>query len=71
MCLNLEVINEFQKHNNDSIWNQARNYNHTQLAKARSLLPIRRICRDDCELLENELCRKEYAIATRHPVIGM
>ncbi|XP_039949267.1 tyrosine-protein kinase transmembrane receptor Ror [Bactrocera neohumeralis] len=31
---------------------------------------LRRICRDECELLENELCQKEYAIAKRHPVLG-
>lgn len=32
---------------------------------------VMRICRRDCELLENELCQKEYAIAKRHPTIGM
>ncbi|XP_055613922.1 tyrosine-protein kinase transmembrane receptor Ror-like, partial [Uranotaenia lowii] len=31
---------------------------------------LRRICRNDCELLENELCQTEYAIAKRHPTIG-
>jgi hypothetical protein len=28
------------------------------------------MCRTDCELLENEICEREYAIAKRHPVIG-
>lgn len=31
---------------------------------------LRRVCRQDCEILENELCQKEYAIAKRHPHIG-
>ncbi|CAH0549358.1 unnamed protein product [Brassicogethes aeneus] len=30
---------------------------------------LRRICRDDCFLLENDLCSKEYAIAKRHPIL--
>lgn len=31
---------------------------------------LRRICKEDCLLLETELCSKEYAIAKRHPVLG-
>ncbi|CAG4972019.1 unnamed protein product [Parnassius apollo] len=29
-----------------------------------------RVCKQDCEILENELCQTEYAIAKRHPHIG-
>ncbi|KAL0277017.1 UNVERIFIED_CONTAM: hypothetical protein PYX00_004446 [Menopon gallinae] len=32
--------------------------------------PPHRICRDDCEQLENKLCRMEYALAKSHPLIG-
>ncbi|GAB6022302.1 hypothetical protein CHUAL_006423 [Chamberlinius hualienensis] len=28
------------------------------------------ICRDECEILENDICRMEYAIAKKHPVLG-
>ncbi|KAF9410436.1 hypothetical protein HW555_010487 [Spodoptera exigua] len=31
---------------------------------------LQRVCKQDCEILENELCQKEYAIAKRHPHIG-
>ncbi|XP_076396754.1 tyrosine-protein kinase transmembrane receptor Ror isoform X2 [Megachile rotundata] len=31
---------------------------------------LRRICRHECEMLENDLCKQEYAIAKRHPLIG-
>lgn len=31
---------------------------------------LKRVCKQDCEILENELCQTEYAIAKRHPHIG-
>ncbi|KAJ8916666.1 hypothetical protein NQ315_000311 [Exocentrus adspersus] len=31
---------------------------------------LKRICRDECMLLENELCSKEYSIAKRHLLIS-
>ena len=30
----------------------------------------RKLCRDECEVLENDVCRLEYAIAKQHPLIG-
>ncbi|CAF4848755.1 unnamed protein product [Pieris macdunnoughi] len=31
---------------------------------------LKRVCKQDCEILETELCQTEYAIAKRHPHIG-
>lgn len=31
---------------------------------------LRRICKNECMLLENEFCSKEYSIAKSHTVIG-
>ncbi|KAH9517899.1 Inactive tyrosine-protein kinase transmembrane receptor ror1 [Dermatophagoides farinae] len=30
----------------------------------------RKVCRDECEMLENNICHMEYAIAKKHPLIG-
>lgn len=48
---------------------------HTQessrgFSVSRAAIPLRRVCREDCIIIENELCQKEYAIAKRHPLIG-
>ncbi|UXI17807.1 glutamate [NMDA] receptor [Sarcoptes scabiei] len=30
----------------------------------------RKVCRDECEMLENNICHMEYTIAKKHPLIG-
>ncbi|XP_015784668.1 tyrosine-protein kinase transmembrane receptor Ror isoform X2 [Tetranychus urticae] len=30
----------------------------------------RQVCRDECEMLEHQICHLEYTIAKRHPLIG-
>ncbi|CAH0386476.1 unnamed protein product, partial [Bemisia tabaci] len=44
-------------------------YSNFPLCRKHTQIP-RKICVQDCEILENELCRVEYAIAKRHPLIG-
>ena len=29
-----------------------------------------KVCRDECEVLESNICRIEYTIAKKHPLIG-
>lgn len=44
---------------------------HKKYPPTRNTENVQRICPADCQLLEHELCQKEYAIAKRHPTIGL
>ncbi|XP_030760260.1 tyrosine-protein kinase transmembrane receptor Ror isoform X1 [Sitophilus oryzae] len=71
LCLNHKEVNNFQKEHK-SEFRLLSNETKTKFQNIRKRLTnkLRRICRDECMLLENELCSKEYSIAKRHPVIG-
>ncbi|GFT86851.1 inactive tyrosine-protein kinase transmembrane receptor ROR1 [Nephila pilipes] len=41
------------------------------LCETDSPYPVpRQVCRDECEVLESNICRMEYSIAKRHPLLG-
>ncbi|XP_060534424.1 tyrosine-protein kinase transmembrane receptor Ror-like isoform X2 [Cylas formicarius] len=71
LCLDSKQINEYQR-------SHAKDFKLITNAAKKKFKDIRkkltnslgRICRDECMLLETELCSKEYSIAKRHPVIG-
>ncbi|KAL1500836.1 hypothetical protein ABEB36_006267 [Hypothenemus hampei] len=71
LCLDYRVVNQFQQtHIVD--FRLAGNETKKKFKNIRKKLTnsLRRVCRDECILLETELCSKEYSIAKRHPVIG-
>lgn len=71
LCLDYRVVNQIQE---THIVDFKLSANETKFKfkniRKRLTNSLRRICRDECILLETELCSKEYSIAKRHPVIG-
>ncbi|KAL3271515.1 hypothetical protein HHI36_021994 [Cryptolaemus montrouzieri] len=68
-CIAPKPVNKFQK----EIISKGEEYlTKEKFSTMRNTLTkyLRRVCKDDCLLLETELCLKEYAIARRHPIIG-
>ncbi|XP_066251770.1 tyrosine-protein kinase transmembrane receptor Ror-like isoform X2 [Euwallacea similis] len=71
LCLDHRVVNQFQQTHIED-FRLAINETKKKFQNIRKRLTnsLRRVCRDECILLETELCSKEYSIAKRHPVIG-
>lgn len=68
LCLDHKKINLYQVNHR----NELRSGDKSKLKNIKTTLTnfLRRICRDECLLLENELCSKEYSLAKRHVILG-
>ncbi|XP_048518859.1 tyrosine-protein kinase transmembrane receptor Ror isoform X1 [Dendroctonus ponderosae] len=71
LCLDHRVVDQYQ-HRHRQEFRLIGNESRRKFRNIRKQLTnsLRRVCRDECILLETELCSKEYSIAKRHPVIG-
>ncbi|XP_017774696.1 PREDICTED: tyrosine-protein kinase transmembrane receptor Ror-like isoform X1 [Nicrophorus vespilloides] len=69
ICSEPEQTNNYQQYyiNKHNVLEKNKTYKNL---RNMSNMHLQRICRQDCILLETELCRLEYSIAKRHPVIG-
>ncbi|XP_050512486.1 tyrosine-protein kinase transmembrane receptor Ror-like isoform X2 [Diabrotica virgifera virgifera] len=71
LCLDREQIDEYQtQHLQELSHLGSENKQKFKNIRAKLTNALRRICKDECILLENELCSKEYSIAKRHLVIS-
>lgn len=68
LCLDHKQINLYQVNHQNEL--NSGNKNKLKNVKATLTNYLRRICRDECLLLENELCSKEYSLAKRHVILG-
>lgn len=46
-------------------------FSYPQCVGNQTTLPPIRLCRDECEMLESEICNLEYTVAKEHGLIGM
>ncbi|XP_056631245.1 tyrosine-protein kinase transmembrane receptor Ror-like isoform X2 [Diorhabda sublineata] len=71
LCIDHEQIDEYHTQHFSEL-SSLTSDNKQKFKNIRTKLTnsLRRICRDECLLLENELCSKEYSIAKRHLVIS-
>ncbi|XP_025834764.1 inactive tyrosine-protein kinase transmembrane receptor ROR1-like, partial [Agrilus planipennis] len=70
LCVDANSVNNYQESfiNKYKVLSEKNKQSFKDL-RNQLAMSLQRICKKDCELLENELCSKEYAIAKRHPVI--
>lgn len=69
LCIDPQQSNRYQEQYLNK-YNKLTEKDRKTLKDVKNKLALQRICKEDCKLLETELCGKEYAIAKRHPVIG-
>nr|XP_022920470.1 tyrosine-protein kinase transmembrane receptor Ror-like [Onthophagus taurus] len=70
LCKNTEMIHLYQQKLIKRFQQNQTQTDSLKIIRPQLAVYLQRICKDECVILETELCNREYAIAKRHPIIS-